>query len=252
MRIFDAHARLGPTTAARDRLLSTMDSCGIERAVVVAGGVIDLDRLARQLSEGGGVTADAHNDVALAAEAASDGRLVPFFFANPHREPAAYLDVASAYRGVEISPAVHGVSLTDPRMVSLVEAAAAVGHPVYTVCLYRPGDAVADFVALARKFPATTFILGHLGVDLIDTYAIDLVSEVDNIMVETSGGYTVLLKIAVERLGAGRLLFGSEAPHQHPSVELAKFAALDLPAADWARIAWDNADRLFGGDRESR
>ena len=59
--IFDAHARLGPTAAARDRLLSTMDECGIERAVVVAGGVIDLDTLARQLAEGGGSTADAHN-----------------------------------------------------------------------------------------------------------------------------------------------------------------------------------------------
>jgi predicted TIM-barrel fold metal-dependent hydrolase len=247
--IFDAHARLGPTPAARDRLLSTMDSCGIERAVVVAGGVIDLDRLARQLAEGGGVTGDAHNDVALAAQAASGGRLVPFFFANPHRDPSVYADQADDFYGVEISPAVHGVSLTDSRMVGLVEAAASVGHPVYTVCLYRPGDTVSDFVALARKFPDTTFILGHLGVDLIDTYAIDLVSEVDNVLVETSGGYTVLLRIALERLGAGRLLFGSEAPHQHPSVELAKFAALDLPADDWARISWDNADQLFGGTR---
>jgi predicted TIM-barrel fold metal-dependent hydrolase len=248
-RIFDAHARLGPTPAARDRLLSTLDECGIERAVVVAGGVIDLDRLARQLAEGGGVTGDADNDAALAAQEATGGRLVPFFFANPHADPAAYADRAADFRGVEISPAVHGVALSDPRTVELVSVAASAGHPVYTVCLYRPGDTVADLVALARKFPEATFILGHLGVDLIDTYAIDLVSEVDNVMVETSGGYTVLLRIAVERLGADRLLFGSESPHQHPSVELAKFAALDLPPADWARIAWGNADRLFGGTR---
>jgi predicted TIM-barrel fold metal-dependent hydrolase len=245
--IVDAHARLGPTAAARDRLLSMMDGAGIDRAVVVAGGVIDLDTLARQLALGGGITGDAHNEAALEASAFTRGRLIPFFFANPHRDPAVYLAQASDYRGVEISPAVHGVSLTDPRMVALAEAADSVGHPVYTVCLYRPGDTVADFVALARKFPSTTFILGHLGADLIDTYAIDLVSEVDNVVVETSGGYTVLLRIAYERLGPDRLLFGSEAPHQHPSVELAKFAALDLPETD--RILGANVLRLLGEDR---
>ncbi len=245
--IVDAHARLGPTAAARDRLLSMMDGAGIDRAVVVAGGVIDLDTLARQLAEGGGITADAHNEVALEASAFTGGRLIPFFFANPHRDPAVYLAQAADYRGVEISPAVHGVPLTDPRTVALVEAAASVGHPVYTVCLYRPGDTVADFVALARKFPEATFILGHLGVDLIDTYAIDLVSDVDNVLVETSGGYTVLLRIAYERLGPDRLLFGSEAPHQHPSVELAKFTALGLPDTD--RILGGNVLRLLGEDR---
>jgi predicted TIM-barrel fold metal-dependent hydrolase len=244
--IVDAHARLGPTAAARDRLLSMMDETGIDRAVVVAGGVIDLDTLARQLAEGGGITADAHNEAALEAAAITRGRLIPFFFANPHRDPAVYLAQASDYRGVEISPAVHGVPLDDPRTVGLVEAAASAGHPVYTVCLYRAGCTVTDFVALARKFPSTTFVLGHLGVDLIDTYAIDLVSDVDNVVVETSGGYTVLLRIAYERLGPDRLLFGSEAPHQHPSVELAKFAALDLPETD--RILGGNVLRLLGED----
>lgn len=245
--IVDAHARLGPTAAARDRLLSMMDETGIDRAVVVAGGVIDLDTLARQLVTGDGITADAHNEAALEAEAVTGGRLIPFFFANPHRDPSVYLAQAGDYRGVEISPAVHGVPLDDPRTVALVEAAATAGHPVYTVCLYRQGCTVSDFVALARKFPSTTFILGHLGVDLIDTYAVDLVSEVDNVLVETSGGYTVLLRLACERLGPDRLLFGSEAPHQHPSVELAKFAALDLPGTD--RILGANVLRLLGEDR---
>jgi predicted TIM-barrel fold metal-dependent hydrolase len=245
--IVDAHARLGPTAAARDRLLSMMDDTGIDRAVVVAGGVIDLDTLARQLVSGDGITEDAHNEAALEAAALTQGRLIPFFFANPHRDPAVYLAQASDYRGVEISPAVHGVPLDDPRTVGLVEAADSVGHPVYTVCLYRQGATVSDFVALARKFPSTTFVLGHLGVDLIDTYAIDLVSDVDNMVVETSGGYTVLLRIACERLGPDRLLFGSEAPHQHPSVELAKFAALDLPGTD--RILGANVLRLLGEDR---
>jgi hypothetical protein len=104
---------------------------------------------------------------------------------------------------------------------------------------------VADLVGLARRFPAATFVLGHLGAHLIDSYAVDLVSEVDNVFVETSGGFTIALRVALERLGPDRLLFGTESPHQHPAVELAKYAVLDLPADTWRRIAWDNARELF-------
>lgn len=246
-RIFDAHARLGKGPAALDRTLSTMDDSGIECAVISGGGVIDLDRLARQVVEGGGITADADNDAVLDFCRRSGGRLLPCFFANPHGDPDRYADRADEFVGVEISPAVHGIALTDPRTADLVAVAETVGHSVYVVCLPRPRDTVADLVGLARKFPTVTFVLGHLGVHLIDTYAVDLVSEVDNMLVETSGGYTVTLRIAVERLGPGRLLFGTESPHQHPDVELAKYAALGLPAEAWRQIAWDNAYRLFGG-----
>lgn len=247
-RIFDAHARLGRGPDALDRTLSTMDRRGIEHAVISGGGVIDLDRLARQVVEGGGSTADADNDAVLAFCRRSGGRLLPCFFANPHTDPGRYAERAGEFVGVEISPAVHGVALTDPRTADLVAVAEGCGHPVYVICLPRPGDTVGDLVGLARKFPEVTFLLGHLGVHLVDTYAVDLVSKVDNVLVETSGGYTITLRIAVERLGPGRLLFGTESPHQHPDVELAKYAALGLPASAWRQIAWDNAYRLFGGN----
>ncbi|HEY7594376.1 MAG TPA: amidohydrolase family protein [Actinophytocola sp.] len=243
--IFDAHSRLARGPDPRGRMLSTMDEHGIRHAVVSGGGVLDLDTLARQIVHGGGTTADADNDAVLAVCAASDGRLLPSFFVNPHGDPADYLARAAGFVAVEISPAIHGVPLSDRRIAAFVEAAIIAGHPVYTVCLPRPGDTVADLVGLARRFPSATFVLGHLGTHLIDSYAIDLVSEVDNVFVETSGGFTVALRVALERLGPGRLLFGTESPHQHPAVELAKYAALDLPAAAWRRIAWENAHRLF-------
>jgi predicted TIM-barrel fold metal-dependent hydrolase len=41
------------------------------------------------------------------------------------------------------------------------------------------------------------------------------------------------------------VLFGSEYPLQHPSVELAKFQALGVPPDQWRQIAWDNAHRLL-------
>lgn len=243
--IFDLHARLAPRPGAAETLLSTMDRFGIDRALVSAGGVIDIDLMSRQVIEGGGVDVDADNDAVLAACERHDGRLLPLFFANPHRDPGVYRDRAAEFRGVEISPAVHGIDLTDDRTIALVSVAAEFGHPVYIVCLGRPGAGAADLITLAKRFPDVTFVLGHCGFVGIDLYALNLIAPFTNILAETSGCYTFVVKAALDRLGADRVLFGSEYPLQHLSVELAKIEALDLDAEILHKVMWSNACRLL-------
>jgi hypothetical protein len=245
--IFDFHARLAPQApGGLDRLLTTMDDHGIDRAVVSAGGMISLDLLSQQVIEGGHVETDADNDAVLAACERTGGRLVPFYFANPHRGPEVYRDGAARFRGVEISPAVHGIPLLDERVTGLVAVAAEFGHPVYLVCLGRPGAGVVDLAELADRFPNVTFVLGHCGFVGIDVYAVNVVAPKKNIVAESSGCYTGVARAAVERLGADRVLFGTEYPLQHPSVELAKFRVLDLNPQSWQQVAWRNAHRLLG------
>ncbi|RSM65249.1 hydrolase [Kibdelosporangium aridum] len=250
MRIFDFHARLAPRPGAVDRLLDVLDRSGIERAVICAGGTIPLDTLSRQLVEGGHVETDADNDVVFLAGESSGGRLVPCYFANPHRGTKPYLADGKDFHGLEISPAVHGIPLTDDRVAELVDIAGEFGHSVYTVCIDRPGCGVADLAALARRFPAVPFVMGHCGIGNIDYHGIELVAAVPNVHVETSGGYSTVARAAIDRLGPARVLFGSEYPLQHPLVELAKLEVLDLSADQWHQIAWANADRLTG--KESR
>jgi predicted TIM-barrel fold metal-dependent hydrolase len=244
-RLFDFHARLAPVAGAAEKLLATLDGSGIERAALCAGGTIDLHRLSRQLVRGGHVTTDPDNNAVLAACRGSGGRLVPFYFANPHRPAQEYEKRAADFRGLEVSPAVHGVPLTDPRIRELVEIAGAAAHPVYAVCLIRDGCGVRELAALATRFPGTTFVLGHSGTGNIDFDAVDVIAPRPNILFETSGGYSSVLAEALRRLGAERLLFGSEFPLQHPDVELAKFRAVGPSPHQWARIAWHNAHRVL-------
>ena len=53
------------------------------------------------------------------------------------------------------------------------------------------------------------------------------------------------LKLAVERAGAEKLLFGSDAPVYHPAVERRKIELLELSRSDEARILGENACKIL-------
>ena len=65
-----------------------------------------------------------------------------------------------------------------------------------------------------------------------------------------TGCFTAVARLAVRRLGADRVLFGTEYPLQHPDVELAKLIALRLGPEDLYKVAAGNARRLLGLDSE--
>ncbi|MBO0869505.1 MAG: amidohydrolase family protein [Micromonosporaceae bacterium] len=251
MNIFDVHARLAPGPRAAARLVDAFDRCGIGQAALAAGGILRPEVLSRQIVDGTYTTADPDNDAVLAICAGSAGRFLPWYFANPHRPVAEYRDRAAQFRALEISPAVHGVPLTDPRVAAMVEVAAAAGHPVYVACLVRAGCDVADLVRLANSYLTTTFVLGHAGATTLDYRAVELIAPHPNVLFEASGGYTGVLRAALDQLGAGRVLFGSEYPIQHIEVELTKFDVLGLAEDDWAQVAWHNARRILGEEKES-
>lgn len=245
-RVWDFHARLMPGAEAAERHLAAMDAAGIARCVVVAGGVIDLDRMAEQIILGGRVDVEPGNEQVRQVCERSGGRLLPCWFGNPHHGPEAYRAEAAGYVGLELAPAVHGVALNDPRTVPWIEAAAEAGHSVYVVPIGRPGCGTADLAALAERFPEVVFVLGHCGFIGIDAHAVNTVAPLKNVYAETSGAYTVIARIAAERLGVDRLLFGSDHPAQAYEVELAKLRALRLPPRELHQVMWANAGRIIG------
>lgn len=243
--LVDAHAHLRARASAREALLTTMDRFGIERSVVVPGGTVSPDLLAMQIAHGGALDVDADNHGILESCGKSGGRLVPFYFANPHRGAGAYRVAGRDFYGLKLGPAVHGVPFGDPRVAALVAQAERFGHPVYLHCLPREPFGVAAFVALAKAFRGVTFILGHAGVGQCDFDAVTSIQSLDHVMFELSGGMTAVCAEAVFRLGAQRVLFGSEYPLQDPRVEIAKLHALELGESDLRTIARDNALRLI-------
>ncbi|MEC8933001.1 MAG: amidohydrolase family protein, partial [Candidatus Latescibacterota bacterium] len=71
---------------------------------------------------------------------------------------------------------------------------------------------------------------------------VEEVVDCDNVYVDTSGGDPEwgMTELAVERLGAHRVVFGSDAPIRHFGVSLAKVLGADLDEAQKERILWAN------------
>ena len=113
------------------------------------------------------------------------------------------------------------------------------------VCLGRPGTRTEDLVALAARHPAVSFVSGHCGHTGLDAAGLHRIAPRPNIAVEISGCWTAVARLAVRRLGAERVLFGTEHPLQHPSVEVAKLHALGLTPPQWRLVACGNAVRLL-------
>ncbi|MBU2665136.1 amidohydrolase family protein [Actinoplanes bogorensis] len=243
---FDFHARLIPGPDEPGRLLAAMDRAGIGRAAVCAGGLLPLDRLAEQLNDGGRTETEADNEGVRAACERSGGRLLPFYFADPVRDVDAYGKNAVDFRGLEISPAVHGIRLDDTGVIELVDIAASAGHPVYVVTVAQPGARAIDLVRLAARFPDVTFVWGHCGHTGLDVAGLRTLAGRPNVLAELSGCLTVTARLAVARLGASRVLFGTEYPLQQPEVELCKVAALDLVPEDRSAVLGANARRVLG------
>jgi hypothetical protein len=165
---------------------------------------------------------------------------------------AALLDApGSRFRGVKLHPLLDGYHPDDPAVHPIIEllierrlpALIHCGHPIFTLPW--------SIEELIRRYPEARVILGHMGHGNIVyiNAAIDVAARNPHVYLETSG-MPMHTKIAeaVERVGADRVLYGSDIPFHHPSVELTKVRVSGLPADLVDRVLGENGRRLFFGD----
>jgi predicted TIM-barrel fold metal-dependent hydrolase len=193
------------------------------------------------------------NDYALAMRDASEGFFLPFCYVSPTRPEAAVAEIDRCVSGAGMV----GIKLwvaqraTDLRLDPILQRSADLGVPVLQHAWRKttgniagesfPGD-VAD---LGRRHPRARIIMAHL--NGCNPRGIEEVRSCENVYVDTSGGdpETGIVELAVERLGAHRVVYGSDAPIRHFGVTLAKVVGADLSRADKRRILWDNMAGLL-------
>jgi predicted TIM-barrel fold metal-dependent hydrolase len=117
--------------------------------------------------------------------------------------------------------------------------------------LYDVTGDVAVVELLAGQYPDVAFIIPHQGSFGDDWRAqlglIDHLVRHANVHADTSGVRRFdLLRQAVQRAGAHKILFGSDGPWLHPALELEKIRLLRLAPSDEALVLGGNLLRLIG------
>jgi len=180
---------------------------------------------------------------------------IGFCFLNPNHEKSFLLKEITRcvekgnLKGIKLWVATNARS---KRLYPIMEACARLNIPVLHHAWYKTVGKVlnestpADIADLAGRHPKTTIIMAHLtaagmrGVLDIKPYS--------NIYVDTSGSQpsSGIIEYAVEKLGAKRILYGSDTPIRDFSCQLGRIYAAQISRRDRALILGVNAKKLLG------
>lgn len=242
MRIIDSHAHVDEYEAfgwfdPPEALVGLLDEAGIERAIVMTyadAPVLKPDAL-RYLHD--------------ACKKYPD-RLIPYARINPHAANAAALleeaIVDLKMKGLKIHQESVTAAAHHDSVVRLVKKAAEFDAPTLFHTGDEPLSLPQQFTKLAERAPEATIILAHMGGYHHTEDAIRLCERYENLVLDTSAcPYPRRIEEAVERIGAGRVLFGSDGPGCNPRLELRKIKRLGLSENQERLVLHDNVASIL-------
>jgi predicted TIM-barrel fold metal-dependent hydrolase len=240
MKIIDAHAHVGyygsffNVGITPEALLRQMDDHQIVKALIS-----DLD-----------------NDALRNAVRAYPDRLLGAVWVDP-RNGSKALDAARAalehwgFKGIKLHPLIHGYVANDSIVDPFAQLAEELGVPVFVHSGHPPFSLPWSIAQLAERFPRTRLVMVHMGHGhgVYIQAAIDMAMKYENIFLETSGmPMHSKVREAYELVGANRILFGTDAPFHHPSVEIQRALVSGLGQDQLEDVFYRNAAALLGLD----
>ncbi|HWD81998.1 MAG TPA: amidohydrolase family protein [Kribbella sp.] len=242
--IIDAHVRIGESRDASldpAELLATMDALGIDQAIVAPSERC----IAYDNREG--------NETTAKAAAASNGRLLPYAVANPWRGHRAVQELDRARDAGAVALAVdsvlQGFDLLDGLLDPLLDFAAAAGWFVYGRTGTPANALPLPLASLARRRPELPVLMGKSGATDFWIDAIPALLHAPNLYGDTSYAPwdTVLSGFLAEPgIGAGRLVFSTDAPYTVPLAEVDRIRDWPVDPEQKAKVFGGNLARLLG------
>ena len=237
MHIIDSHTHVDEYEAfgwfdPPETIMELIDEAGIDKAIVMTYADAPI------------LKPDALQYIHAVCKKYPD-RLIPYARINPHIHNAvALLEEAIVdlrMKGLKIHQESVTAAAHHDSIIRLVKKAAEFDAPV----LFHSGDEALSlpqqFTKLTETVPEATIILAHMGGYHHTEDAIRVCEKYDNLLLDTSAcPYPDKIREAVERLGARRILFGSDGPGCNPKLELQKIKHIGLAEDGERMILHDN------------
>src|SRR5215218_817820 len=237
MHIIDSHTHVDEYEAfgwfdPPEVIIELLDEAGIEQAVVMTYADAPV------------LKSDALQYIHDACKKYPE-RLIPYARINPHADNAAALleeaIVDLGMKGLKIHQESVTASAHHRAVVSLVKRAAAFNAPALFHSGDEPLSLPQQFARLAEEAPEATIILAHMGGYHHTEDAIRVCEKYDNLLVDTSAcPYPHKIREAIQRIGADRVLFGSDGPGCNPALELKKIKHIGLSENEERLVLHDN------------
>jgi hypothetical protein len=152
--------------------------------------------------------------------------------------------------GIKLHPWEEQYAITHPAVRPVLETADERDAPVWIHAGYPNVSHALSIRRVAQAFPSVSFVLTHTSqLDISGRSGSDallLARETDNTYFELSGVYRRdLIEDLVETVGPDRVLFGTNAPYFHPTVEKSRVTGSELADDEKRALLGESASRLL-------
>lgn len=221
-------------------IVATLDEAGVEKTVMftLSGLFHDARR--------------ANDEIADAAARHPD-RLIPFATVNPRDGDAALEEMERSvkelgHRGFKLHPWNSSFFANSPAAHEVARKGEELGVPFIIHSGTPPSSSPLQIAEMARVAPGTDFMLAHMGLPDLWKEALSAAMRYPNIYLETSGTPSLAIRTAVQRLGAERVIYGSDLPfggRENIFFQIQKIKDLELSDAEERLILRGNAERVL-------
>lgn len=172
-------------------------------------------------------------------------------YINPHDTASVHKLVEYIDQGfcaVKLNPLRHAY-VADAKIVDpIMEIARQKRIPVCIHCGHPPYSLPWSIAFLAERYPDVNVMMIHMGHGhgvYIDA-AIQMAKRFSNLYLEMSGmPMHTKIKEAYDDVGKTRIMFGTDSPFHHPSVEIQKVMISGLNEEGLQRVFYQNAQAFF-------
>lgn len=247
--IIDAHTHLSNTEYGNtETYLKLMKEAGIDEAVAVPGAMLDVRKMTEYITGRSKPDNPVPDNLYVEKASKANQQIHGCICLNPHdKDVLSQLERGKkqGFKGLKLSPLSHQFSFASKGVTGLAELCGNYGFPVYSHVVYSPGASTAKFVQLAKQFPKTNFIIGHMGFGPADQEALEAAAVMQNFYLETSTGNYLHIQESVKKVGSSKVIFGSEYPLSHPGIELEKVLKLNISDREREEILSQNIKHLL-------
>lgn len=180
-------------------------------------------------------------------------RLIGIVWVNPFEGEKAVKEIYDYvnnwnFKGIKLHPLLHSFVANEAIVHPIAQAAEDLDIPLFIHCGHPPFSLPWSIAQLAEDFPKVKIVMVHMGHGhgVYIQAAIDMAKKYPNLYLETSGmPMHTKIKEAYEQVGPDRVMFGTDIPFHHPSVEIQRAMVSGLDTNQLEDLFYNNIKKLL-------